>query len=131
MNRIRLVAIGTMLMFALSALGQQTTTTPGGLAKGSVPAVEEQLKVLTDKLDLTGDQQPKIKGILEALRDDTQRLVGNESMPRDERLQRVQARRQEADKKIRAILTKEQNLKLDQIERGPHPELHGDVTGRH
>jgi Spy/CpxP family protein refolding chaperone len=131
MSRIRLLAIGTMLTFALTALAQQTTTTPGSPAKGSVPTVEEQLKALTDKLGLTGDQQPKIKGILEALRDDTQKLVGNKSVPSDERLQRVQARRKEADKKIREILTEEQSLKLDQLEQGPHPELHGDVTGRH
>ena len=59
MNRIRLLAIGTMfmLMIALTVVAQQTTTSsdPQG-GSGGVPTAQEQLKVLTEKLNLTGDQ---------------------------------------------------------------------------
>ncbi len=137
MNRIRLLAIGTMLMFALTTVAQQTTTQPGGPAKGvsgdahdgGVPTVEGHLKVLTEKLDLTGDQQVKIKPILQELHDATQKLVQDESKSREERLGKVRACREKADKKIREILNEDQKKKLDQLEQEPHPELHGNLNG--
>ncbi len=47
MNRIRLLAIGTMLMFALTTFAQQTTTSSDahGGRGGGVPTAQEQLKV--------------------------------------------------------------------------------------
>ena len=137
MNRIRLLAIGTMLMFALTTVAQQTTTQPGGPAKGvsgdahdgGVPTVEGHLKVLTEKLDLTGDQQVKIKPILQELHGATQKLVQDESMSREERLGKVRACREKADKKIREILNDDQKKKLDRLEQEPHPELHGNLNG--
>jgi len=67
MDRIRSLAIGGFLLFAPVMLAQQTVTEPGRPLKGPVqasdlPDVGNQLKVLTQKLDLTADQQPKVKG---------------------------------------------------------------------
>jgi hypothetical protein len=124
MNRI-LLAIGTMVMFALTGVAQQTTAKPDG----GVPTVEKHLKVLSDKLDLTGDQQAKTKPILKELHDATQNLMQDESMSREERLGKVRACREKADKKIREILNDDQKKKLDQLEQEPHPELHGNVNG--
>jgi len=63
MNRIRLLAIGSMLLIAQPC--GATTAPTGGLQKappGRRPAdVGDQLKVLTQKLDLSVDQQPKSK----------------------------------------------------------------------
>src|SRR6266403_1400971 len=67
MNRFRLVAIATIVMFALSMVAQQTTRPGGG-----VPTVQGHLKVLTEKLALTADQQTKVKPILQELHDATQ-----------------------------------------------------------
>lgn len=127
MNRIRLLALGTMVMFASTMAAQQTTT--GGPAKNSVPTAEEQLKVLTGKLDLTGDQQAKIKPILQELHDATEKIVQDESLSRDERLAKVRPWRYKTDKKIREILNDDQKKKLDQYEQGPHPEMHGSLSG--
>jgi hypothetical protein len=132
MNRIRLLAIGTMfgaiLMFALTTLAQQTTTSGDahGGNGGGVPTVDGHLKVLTEKLDLTGDQQAKIKPILQELHDATQKLMQDESMSREERMGKVRACREKADKKIREILNDDQKEKLDQLEQEPHSGLHGD-----
>ena len=126
-----------MLMFALTTVAQQTTTRPGGPAKGvsgdahggGVPTVEKHLKVLSEKLDLTGDQQAKIKPILRELHGARQKLVQDESMSREQRLGNVRACREKADKKIREILNDDQKKKLDQLEQEPHPELHGNLNG--
>jgi hypothetical protein len=136
MNRIRLLAIGTILMFALTTVAQEATTQPDrptkvdhgqGNAHGDrLPTVEGHLKVLSEKLNLTGDQQAKTKPILQALHDATQKLMQDESMSREERLGKVRACLEKADKKIREILNDDQKKKLDQLEDEPHSGLHGN-----
>ena len=138
MNRFRLLAIGTMLMFALTAPAQQSATGPAGSdkeehaqrgAQDGVPTVESQLKVLTEKLDLTGDQQSRIKPILQELHDATQKIVQDKTLSHEERLAKVRPQRYKADKQIREFLSDDQKKKLDQYLQGPHPEMHGNLSG--
>ena len=133
MNRFRLLALGTMLLFALTTVAQQaasssTKATSGGDHAG-VPTAEVQLKFLATNLDLTADQQEKIKPILREVHDATVKLVQDKSMSGDDSLAKVRELRYAADKKIRIVLTEDQKKKLDQVEQEPHPELHGDVSG--
>jgi Spy/CpxP family protein refolding chaperone len=139
MNRFRLLSIGSMLIVALTAFAQQTATGSGGTDKeehgqrgthdGSMPTAEEQLKVLTEKLNLTGDQQAQIKPILRELHDATQKLVLDKRLSREERLAKVRPQREKADKRIRAVLNEDEKRKLDQYEQGPHSEMHGNLSG--
>jgi Spy/CpxP family protein refolding chaperone len=125
MKRIRLLAIWTMLLFALTATAQQARTSHN--TGGGVPAVEEHLKLLTAKLDLTADQQQKIKPVLQDLHDGTQRLMDDQTQSRDERMAHVRPLRYKADKQIREVLNGDQKKKLDQLEQQSGAELHGDV----
>jgi Spy/CpxP family protein refolding chaperone len=134
MNRIRSLAIGALLIFALAVLAQQTVTTPGTSSRGraeggGMPTVEEQLKVLTEKLDLTATQRAKVGPILQKLDDATEKLMQDERLSREERLTEVRPQRKQADKKIRALLNDDQAKKLDQYLAGPHPEMHGGLSG--
>jgi hypothetical protein len=130
MNRFRLLAIGTIFMFALTTVAQQTATkNASGGEHPTVPTATGQLTFLTSKLDLSSDQQEKIKPILQELHDTTIKLVHDENISREERLSKVRDSRLAADKKIRTILNDDQKKKLDQVEQEPHPELHGDVEG--
>jgi hypothetical protein len=47
-------------------------------------------------------------------------------MSQEERMGKVRASREKADKKIREILNDDQKKKLDQLEHEPHSGLHGD-----
>jgi Spy/CpxP family protein refolding chaperone len=125
MNRLPIITIVNLLMFAFAALGQEAS----GEGQGGLPTAEEQLKVLTEKLDLTAGQQIKIKPIVRHLHDATQRLMGDQTLSNDERLSKVRPHRLLADEKIREILTAEQKKKLDEYELGPHPEMHGTLSG--
>jgi Spy/CpxP family protein refolding chaperone len=124
-------------MFAVTTVAQQTTTRPGGTAKGvsgdahggGVPTVETHLKVLTETLDLTGDQQARITPILRALHDATQKIVQDKSLSRDERLAKVRPQRYKANEQIREILSDDQKKKHDQYLQGPHSEMHGNLSG--
>lgn len=129
MNRLPLIAIVSIPMFAFAALGQETVAKPGGAAQDSLPTAEEQMRVLNEKLDLTAKQQSRIKPILQRLHEATQSIMEDQNLSRDERLAKVRPHRQMADKKIREILSAEQKKKLDQYERGPHPEMHGTLSG--
>ncbi|MGC2659530.1 MAG: hypothetical protein WA324_16355 [Bryobacteraceae bacterium] len=138
MNRFRLIALATMLGIALTAPAQQTATGPGGVnkdgrgqnaARGDMPTVEQQLNVLTGKLSLTSDQQARIKPILQELHDATLKIVEDKSLSRDERLAKVRPQRYKADKLIREVLSEDQKKSLDQYEQGPHPEMHGSLSG--
>ena len=131
MNRIRLFAIATTLLFAITTVARQapsssTKTVLTGDHAG-VPTAEGQLTFLTGQLGLTSDQQKKIKPILRELHDTTMKLVQDQSMSHDESFSKVMDARYAADKKIRTVLNDDQKKKLDQVEQEPHPELHGDV----
>jgi Spy/CpxP family protein refolding chaperone len=133
MNRIRLLAFGSMLLIAPAMLAQQTAQT-GGPAKGAaqgvvLPDVGDQLKVLTQKLDLSVDQQSKVKTILQELHDAYLKLMQDENISQDELLGKVRPLRMNADKKIREILSDDQKKKLDQYLQGPHSEMHGNLSG--
>jgi Spy/CpxP family protein refolding chaperone len=133
MSRLRLLAIGSMLLIAPAMLAQQTAQT-GGPAKGAargvgLPDVGDQLKVLTQKLDLSVDQQPKVKTILQELHDASLKLMQDENTSQDELLSKVRPLRMNADKKIREILSDDQKKKLDQYLQGPHSEMHGNLSG--
>jgi Spy/CpxP family protein refolding chaperone len=133
MSRIRLLAIGSMLLIAPAMLAQQTAQT-GGPAKGAaqgvgLPDVGDQLKVLTQKLDLSVDQQPKVKTILQELRDATQKLVQGETMSDEQLLEKVRPLRMKANEQLREILSDDQKKKLDLYLQGPHSEMHGNLHG--
>ena len=136
MNRSQLFVIGTILIFALTTVAQQPTTgarSPAEAVSGAehrgLPSVEEQLKVLTEKLDLTAAQQARIKPIMQELHDFTEKLMHDKTMSQEERLRSVRPRRYAADKSIREVLSEDQKKKLDRYLQGPHREMHGDLTG--
>lgn len=138
MNRFHSIAIGTILIFTLAAPAQQAATAPGAPDKNEhsqlgtqdgVPTVDEQLEVLTVKLDLTTDQQTRIKPILQDMHDATVKISQDQSLSREERLARVRQIRYRAHDQIREILNDEQKKKLEQYLQGPHPEMHGNLSG--
>jgi hypothetical protein len=126
MNRKCSIAIGTLLLFALTSLAQQSSNSNS--AKNGLATVPEQLKMLTKRLDLAADQQSKIKPALEDLHDATIKLAEDKSLSHDERMAKIRPLRYETDKKIRAVLNEDQKQKLDQFEQEPHPELHGSLN---
>jgi Spy/CpxP family protein refolding chaperone len=87
------------------------------------------MKVLIEKLDLTAEQQSKIRPIMLELHDYTVKLMQDKSLSQQERLDKVRPRRIEAGEKVREFLTEDQKTKLNAYLQGPHRELHGDLSG--
>jgi Spy/CpxP family protein refolding chaperone len=134
MNRIHLLVMGTVLLFATAVFAAQPANDNGATkdmpaAHAVVPTPEEQMRLLTPRLDLTTEQQEKIKPILQDLHDATVKIVQDETLSQQERMQKVGEWRYKTDASIRAILNDDQKKKLNQVESEPHAELHGNVKG--
>ena len=137
MNLYRSFAIVAMLIGTLAATAQQPSTTPSatenrhnqGNTQTGLPSVEQQLKAMTAKLDLTSDQQAKITPILQQLHDVTIKLMQDSSLSNEERLNRIRPERYKTRDEIRAVLNEDQKQKLDEYLQGPHSEMHGSITG--
>jgi Spy/CpxP family protein refolding chaperone len=95
-------------------------------SQGGVPTVDQHLKLLSEKLDLTADQQTKALPILQEMQDSTQKFMQDENMSLDERRDNAKTARYKADRKLRVILTDEQKKKLDQLEEEWHSGMHGE-----
>lgn len=140
MKRICFLTAGTALLFALTTVAQETTQPGDDKKSASVrvqdsegghggPTVQRHLKLLTEKLQLSGEQQAKAKPILEEMQAATDKFTQDENMSHEELLSQVRVVREKADKDLRKILNDDQKKKLDELEHQPHPELHGDLNG--
>ena len=125
MNRLRLLVVGTVLMFAMSTVAQQNATSPDVHAAAVAP-VEQHLKVISEKLALTADQQDKARPILQAMHDGTQKLEDDQSLTPDQRQAGMHELFMKSDKEVRVFLTDDQKKKLDDLEAQMH---HGPSNG--
>jgi periplasmic protein CpxP/Spy len=76
---------------------------------------EAQLERLSEQLSLTADQKPKVKAVLE---ERTKVGAAARELPQEERRAKMQAAREDMDKKLKGILTEEQYKKYEALPRG-------------
>jgi Spy/CpxP family protein refolding chaperone len=126
MIRIRLLAAGTVLMFALSAGAQQSATISD--AHAAAP-VEQHLKMLSEKLALTADQQDKARPILQEMHDGSQKINEDQSLSTDQRHAAMGELFMKSDKQMREFLTDDQKKKLDDMEAQMHGGQHDHPGG--
>jgi Spy/CpxP family protein refolding chaperone len=120
MNRIRGLMMGMLLLFALAVLGQQPSNTP---EIHHMPAVEDHVKLLSEKLNLTADQQTKVTPVIREMQDTMEKTNQDASLSQDERHSRMRAAHVKADKEMRAVLTEPQKAKLTEMEQEAHMDV--------
>jgi Spy/CpxP family protein refolding chaperone len=74
----------------------------------STPGVDDQVSALTAALNLTPDQQAKVKTILEDQHQQAVSVVNDSSLPRDAKVQKIHELRQGTIAKVRTILTSDE-----------------------
>ena len=121
MNRIRLLVVATVLGFALPAIAQQSAPAP----PHHLPTVDEHLKALSEKLNLTADQQEKARPILKEMQESMQKIMDDTSLTPEQKHEQMRPIHQNADKKVREFLTDDQKKTLDELESHSHPDMHG------
>lgn len=115
MNWILKFTIAAMMVFALAAAAQQTST---------MPSVDEHMKFLTTQLDLTADQQAKLRPIVQRMQESAEKVTEDESLTSDARHEKLKALHEKALKEARGYLNPDQQQKLDSLEKNPHPDAH-------
>lgn len=98
------------------ATGQATQPSTGQADQGEhrqMPTIDDQVKRLSDRINLTDDQQPKVKTILEDQHAQAQVLLNDNAMSNDDKRQKFMALRQTTISKIRDILNDDQKKKFD------------------
>jgi transposase len=128
MNHFRLLATGTILMFALICPAQQSAarSADSGEEQPQQSAADAHLRALSEKLDLSADQQVKIKPILEQMLAAREKIRQDGSLSSEARQEKQKSLHEKADKQLRQFLNEEQKRKLDQLEQEPHPGMHGN-----
>lgn len=135
MNYFRSLAIGTTLMVSLSLpaplaaaahLHGEDQDQSQNTAPVAMPTVEQHLKALSEKLDLTAGQQAKIRPILQRMQADWQTIMRDNTLSEQARHDKMKSVRDKAERQARPLLTKEQKKKLDELDQEPHP---GDGNG--
>ncbi|HEY1938204.1 MAG TPA: hypothetical protein VGJ33_09750 [Candidatus Angelobacter sp.] len=96
--------------------GQQqqpgTTSQSEGMA-GHPPSIDDQVRVLSDRLNLSADQQTKVKNALEDQHSQAMTVVQDNSLAREDKIQKIHALRQATIDKVRTSLNDDQKKKFD------------------
>ena len=88
-----------------------------------MPSVDDQIKHLTKQLNLSADQQTKLKPILEDQRKQMEAVHNDSSLSREDRLSKMQALRQSSDADIKGVLNEEQQKNFDKMRAEQHDRM--------
>ena len=88
-----------------------------------MPSVDDQIKHLTEKLNLSADQQTKLKPILEDQRKQMEAVHNNSSLSRQDRFSKMQALRESSDADIKGVLNEEQQKNFDKMRAEQHDRM--------
>src|SRR5438270_5841538 len=140
MKAIRLFTLLAACLFAMAALAQQNPPAPesgddhhGGRMDMShdmgmgrdMGSVDDHLKKLTEKLNLTADQQTKVKAILEGQHQEMQTVMKDKSLSMDDKHAKMKTMHDSSHAKVRELLTDEQKTKFDAWVKDMDGRMHG------
>lgn len=120
MKQVTTAIFAALLLLGLAAFAQQKNPSAKappsgnqGQARHAMPSVDDQLKNLTDKLNLTADQQAKIKPILQDTQTQAQTVMNDSSLSQDDRRAKMRSLHESSSAKIRDVLNDDQKKKFD------------------
>jgi hypothetical protein len=99
--------------------GQPDQQAPPSQSQGQASSIDEQVKALSLELNLSADQQPKLKSILEDQRSQGMAIVSDKATTREDKVQKLHALRESTISKVRGMLNPDQQKKLDQMLQEP------------
>jgi Spy/CpxP family protein refolding chaperone len=133
MNTIRKIALLAACALATAAFAQQNPPPPqSGPGDGQGrhrPTVDEQVKGLTERYNLTDDQQAKAKTILEDAHSQMMKVMQDESMSREDKMAKGRTLHEAAAAKIREILTDDQKKKFDDTQKEMQDRMRPNQAG--
>ena len=79
------------------------------------PSIDDQVQSLAQQLNLSADQQAKVKTALEDQHTQAMTIVQDNSMSRDDKIQKIHTLRQGTIDKVRTALNDDQKKKFDTL----------------
>jgi protein CpxP len=137
MKNLRAILFLCSFVLALSAFAVQTPsgqdqdkqsddTGQGHTKRGHMPNAEAQLKHITEALNLTDDQQSKVKSILEDTHKQANAVMNDKSLSQEDRHAKLTDLHNAAHAKMRDILTDEQKKKFDDMQKRMQDHAHSE-----
>ncbi len=118
MNKLNIIAamvIGGLVACATVATAQETGKSEKKEGKRGFPTVEQQMERLSTQLNLTDEQKPKVKAVLEEEHKKMQELRSDTSLDRDARREKMQTIRKDTTAKMKGVLTEDQFKKYEEM----------------
>lgn len=114
---VHLAAILALMAGALAVCAQMPAEQGGGQqwGHGQPPTTEQRLQRMTQQLNLTDEQQQKIKPILDSESTQMQALRSDSSLTQEERMAKMKQIRQASSEQIKPILTADQQQKYTEM----------------
>ena len=133
---VQMIAVTGLLVSGVCSYAQTNANGAGLNRPGGIRSVDAQMHQLTEALNLTPEQQPKVKAVLEERTKKTTEVRTDSTIPKDQLRSKMQAIQDEANHKLHAILTPEQFKKYEawQGQRGGQhagPPMTGASTNAH
>ena len=134
MKAIRLFTLLAACLFTMAAFAQQNPPAqPSGDQKQGghghmgpgMGNVDDHVKELATKLNLTADQQTKVKAILEENHQQMQATMNDKSLSMDDKHAKMKSMHDSVHAKVRDILTDEQKPKFDAMVKDMENNMHG------
>ena len=116
MRQIRLLTIIAACIFATAAIAQQNAPAKGEGHTHAGPGmgnIDDHVKQLSTKLNLSADQQTQVKTILEDHQQQIEALMKDSSISKDDKHAKMEGLHDSVHSKVREILTDEQKPKFD------------------
>jgi periplasmic protein CpxP/Spy len=133
-KQIACFALSTFLGFTAFAAPQEQTPAPATPQAQTAPTPargtrqfdpQRQVQMLTKKLNLTADQQQQLLPILTERNQQIQNIRNDNALSHKDRHEKMLAVREDSQKKIKALLTQDQQQTYDQMLQQAR-EHHGD-----
>lgn len=121
-----------LLMLALAAPAAMVAQGEGGGGMGRhMPSVDDQLANMSKQLNLTDEQKPQVKAILQDQQDQMKAAMENSSGSREDTRAKMRQIHETSNTKIRALLTDDQKATFDKMqqERMKRMQQHGGDQG--
>ena len=131
MKRTVIALFASAFLFAMSAFAVQAQNpghpegTEGHKHMGhGMPSAEEHLKMLTEKLSLTPDQQAKVKTILVDHHQQMESFMKDESGSKEDRMKKRKAMHDDLRAKLNGVLNDDQKKKFAEMQKDMHDHDH-------
>jgi Spy/CpxP family protein refolding chaperone len=131
MKKIRLLTLLAACLFAVAARAQQNPPAQesGDHKHGShmghdMGSVDDHVKELSTKLNLTADQQTRVKAIMEEHHQQMEAMMKDGSLSKEDKHAKMQTMHDSVHAKVREILTDEQKPKFDAMMKDMENNMH-------